>query len=68
MSPISRPTSVDDELFVGGREAARRAGRSFPFICRAAILGKIRVKLEPGIPPQFNVADINALPPQRVRQ
>jgi hypothetical protein len=61
MSPVARPMSSSEDLYIGAREAARRSGRSVPFIMRAAILRRVRVKLDPGVPPMYSAADVDIL-------
>jgi hypothetical protein len=46
-----------DAEWINGREASREIGCSPTALQRAALLGQVRIKLDPGIPPQYNRAD-----------
>jgi hypothetical protein len=53
-------TTNGQEEYVGIWKATQRAGRSAQWIQRRALLGKIRTRLEPGEPPKYLAADIDA--------
>jgi hypothetical protein len=52
---------LDVQDWVGVMRAARLAGRSAGWIQRQAVVGKIRTRLEPGIPARYSISDIRAL-------
>jgi hypothetical protein len=47
--------------WVGVMGAARLARRSAGWVQRQAVVGKVRTKLEPGIPARYSISDIRAL-------
>ena len=52
---------LDSKVWIGVMAAARLAERSPGWIQRQAVVGKIRTRLEPGIPARYSISDIRAL-------
>jgi hypothetical protein len=61
MAQIAREKILNSKAFLGVMAAARLAGRSPGWVQRQAVVGKIRTKLEPGIPARYSISDIRAL-------
>jgi hypothetical protein len=68
MAQIARKKILDSEGWVGVMAAARLAERSPGWVQRQAVVGKIRTKLEPGIPARYSMSDIRALISQEVAE
>ena len=58
MIPVTDPVDAD---WLNGRQSSKRIGCSPSVLQRAAMLGLIRVKLEPGIPPRYHRQDVERI-------
>jgi hypothetical protein len=58
MIPVTDPTEAE---WLNGRQASNRIGCSPTALQRAALLGRIRVKIEPGIPPKYHREDVEKI-------
>jgi hypothetical protein len=68
MAQIAREKILDSTGWVGVMAAARLAERSPGWIQRQAVVGKIRTKLDPGIPARYSISDIRALTAHEVAE
>ncbi len=58
MNPATETRSAE---WITGAAARHILGRSATVLQRAAMLGQIRVALDPGIPPRYNRDDVQRL-------
>jgi hypothetical protein len=68
MAQIAREKILDSAGWVGVMAAARAARKSPGWIQRQAVVGKIRTRLEPGIPARYSISDIRRLISQEVAE
>jgi hypothetical protein len=62
MRPATEPHD-----WINGRQAAQIVGCSPTAIIRAAMLGQVRTKLQPGVPARYHKDDIRKLAVARAR-
>jgi hypothetical protein len=64
MIPVTDPTEAE---WINGRQASRRIGCSPTALQRAALLGRIRVKIDPGMAPRYHRDDVEHIARSRSR-
>jgi hypothetical protein len=58
MTPVTDPTEAH---WINGAQASRQIGCSSTALQRAALLGRVRFKVEPGIPPKYHREDVERI-------
>jgi hypothetical protein len=53
--------SVDVDEWLSGRQSCRIIGCSPSALQRAALIGRLRFKLEPGLPPKYHREDVERI-------
>ncbi len=64
MLPVTDPTAGE---WLTGRQASKTIGCSPTALQRAALLGHIRTKIEPGIPPRYHRDDVRRIADARLQ-
>jgi hypothetical protein len=54
----SREATVDTERYIGVMAGARLSKRSPAWVQRLAVIGRVRTRLEPGVPARYSETDI----------
>jgi hypothetical protein len=62
MKPIVDPGSPE---WLSGRAASMKIGCSPTALQRAALLGQIRTRLDPGVPPRYHAGDVEKIAQSR---
>ena len=62
MTPVTEPATSE---WLNGRQASKTIGCSPTALQRAAFLGQIRSKIDPGIPPRYHRDDVERLAENR---
>jgi hypothetical protein len=55
MTPVTEPATSE---WLNGRQASQTIGCSPTALQRAALIGQIRTRIEPGIPPRYHRDDV----------
>jgi hypothetical protein len=64
MAPVTDHIASE---WLNGRQASRRIGCSPTALQRAALLGQVRTKIEPGIPPRYHRDDVERIAESRLQ-
>lgn len=62
---MSTAAATAAPVWGNGRKATQRGPISRYALLRAVAVGKVRVKLDPGCPPLYNLLDVDALMAER---
>ncbi len=62
MAPVTDPAASE---WLNGRQASKTIGCSPTALQRAALLGQVRTKIEPGIPPRYHRTDVERIAQSR---
>jgi hypothetical protein len=64
MTPV---TDLASSQWLNGRQATKKIGCSPSALQRAALLGQVRTKIEPGIPPRYHRDDVERIARSRMQ-